>query len=221
MYELKITNHFSKAPTFSLADVSQIIPNRDYAKKVLSKMVRRNMVWRVRRDAYTFFDDPFLIAPFLVKPSYISSVSALSYHHKITQVPGEVYCVTTKPTKRFFFKEWIHFHHTKFFFGFASDTYDGFEIPIATPEKAIIDSIGNVPLSVVEEAFDDVDEKRMIAYLERINKSSLAKRIGYMLEKHGCDVHPLLKDRLNRKYIPLDPLSSSKTKKNRTWRLRV
>ncbi|MBU3957880.1 MAG: hypothetical protein KKB25_02310 [Nanoarchaeota archaeon] len=219
MHETDIIERFSKAPVFSLSDLSQIIRNRDYAKKVIARMVERKKVKRIRKNLYTFHDDPFLVSTFLMKPSYISSVSALSYHHMITQMPKEVFCFTSKLPKKCFFMERISFYHTKFFFGFEMQNYRGFDIPIATPEKALIDSIGKVPLSVVDEAFEDANIERMVLYLKKIKKSNTVKRIGYLLEKNGHEAFPALKKYINDKYIPLDPMIKRKGGKNRKWKI--
>lgn len=217
MYEADIIAHFSKVPVFSLADASQIIKNRSYAKKALSRMTRAKRIIRIKKDMYTFHDDAFLISTFLVRPSYISGVSALSHRHAITQIPKEVFCITTKPTKRYFFIENIGFHKTKFFFGFEIEEHLGFKVPVATIEKALIDSVGYVPISVIEEAFDSVNVERMLGYLKKIKKSSTIKRIGYLLEMHGYVVFEKLKKYMDKKYIPLDPLISRKGEKNKRW----
>lgn len=219
MYEADVKEHFSKTPVFTLSDLTQIIPNRVYAKKFICRMVREKKVKRIRKNLYTFSDDPFLVATFILKPSYISSVSALSYHHKITQIPKEVFCFTSKPTRNYFFTERINFHHTKYFFGFDMKNYHGCNIPVATPEKALIDSIGKVPLSVIEEAFEDIDLKKMIFYLHKIKKSSIIKRIGYLLETHGYNAFSHLKEYVNDKYIVLDPIAKHAGTKNRKWRV--
>lgn len=219
MYETEIVERFSRVPVFSLSDLSQIIPNRDYAKKAIARMVERKKVKRIRKNVYTFHDDPFLVATFLLKPSYISGASALSYHHKITQMPKEVFCLTPKLPKKYFFMEKINFSSTKFFFGFEMQKYQGFDVPIATPEKALIDSVGKVPLSVVEEAFDDADVGRMVLYLKRIKKSNTVKRMGYLLEKSGHEAFPVLKKYINNKYVPLDPLVKRKGKKDKKWKI--
>ena len=219
MYEAEVMEFYSKVPVFSLSDLVQIIPNRVYAKKFISRMIKKGKVKRIRKGLYTFHDDPFLIATFLLKPSYISTVSALSYYHKITQIPNEVFCFTSKPTKTYFFIERINFCKTKYFFGFEMKKYAGVEIPIATVEKAIIDSIGTVPLSVIDDSFEEVDVKRMISYLKVIMKSSIIKRVGFLLEENGYNVYQTLKKYMNNKYIPLDPIAKSKGKRNSKWKL--
>ncbi len=221
MYEADVIERFSNVPVFSLADASQIIQNRIYAKKFLSRMVERKRIFRIKRGLYTFHGDPFLVSTFLLKPSYISGVSALSYHKKITQIPKEVFCFTSKSAREYFFIEKINFCNTKFFFGFEMKNYLGFDVPIATAEKAIIDSIGKMPLSVVDEAFDDIDAGKMLSYLERIKKSNIVKRIGYLLEARGYDAFPELKKHINNKYIPLDPIAKRKGIKNGKWKIIV
>lgn len=221
MYEVKIKEHFSKVPVFTLGDVNQIISNRVYAKKLISKEAREGKIKKIKKGLYTFYEDPFLISTFLLKPSYISSISALSYHHKISQIPNEIFCFTSKLPKTYFFVTKINFFHTKYFFGFKLEKYSNFKIPIATPEKAIIDSIGKVPLSIIEEAFEDLDMNRMLSYLKRIGKSGIIKRIGYLLEKNGYEVYEELKKYINSKYIPLDPLRKGKKKRIKKWRLKI
>jgi len=221
MYETAVIKHFSKVPVFSLADVAQIISNRGYAKQFVSRMIKKGLMRRVKKGLYSMHDDPFLVSTFLLRPSYISSFSALSFHHKIAQIPNEVFCFTSKEPRRYFFITKINFHHTKFFFGFEKEHYAGFEIPVATPEKAIIDSIGVVPLHIIEDAFSEVDAERMQSYLFRIGKSSVVKRIGYLLEKNGHDVYSRVKKFVDRGYIQLDPVTKNGKKKERRWRLLV
>jgi len=219
MYEMEITQRFSKTPVFDLGDVNQIIPNKLYAKKVISNLVKEGKIKKIRKGLYTFHNDAFLIATFLAKPSYISSVSALSYYRKITQIPKEVFCFTSKPTRKYFFVEKINFYNTKFFFGFESKKYLNFEIPIATPEKALIDSIGKVPVSIIGEGFENLNLDRMISYLKKINKNSITKRIGYLLEINGYDAFSSLKKFIDNKYIHLDPLAKIGEEKNTKWKV--
>ncbi len=219
MYEAKILEHFAKVPIFSVADINQIIANRAYCKKFLKRMLQRKIIFKIKRDAYTLYNDSFLISSFLIKPSYISSVSAFAYHRKITQIPNEIFLATTK--KAFFvnFGMKINYFHTNCFFGFNKEKYENFEILIADPEKAIIDSFPVVPVSIFEEAFEDIDEDRMIGYLKKIKKSNIIKRVGYLMEKNGYEVYEKLKRYINYKYILLDPLASKKGRRDKKWGL--
>lgn len=219
MYEAEITKKFESMPVFSLGDISQIINNRVYAKKFLKRMLDEGKIYKIRKNIYTLHKDPLLVSTFLVKPSYVSGASALAFHKCITQIPSEVFCATLKNNKSVKFGEVINFVHTNYLFGFEFVDYEGFKMPMATPEKAIIDSFSSIPISIFEEAFEDINEGRIVEYLKKIKKSNIIKRVGYLMENKGYEVYGRLKKFINYKYIPLEPLSKSKGKKDRKWRL--
>lgn len=219
MYEAKIYEQFGRTPVFRLADVAQIIQNRLYAKKFMQRMVVEGKIKKIKRGFYTLHEDPFLVSTYAVRPSYITSVSALSFHHMITQIPNKVFCFTEKPGTKITFVSDILYFHTNYFFGFVQEDYENFPVHIALPEKAVIDSIGVVPVSVFEEAFEDVEIKNLVMLLEKIKKSSIVKRIGYLAERNGFDVYENLRRFLNNKYIPLDPLLKKYGNRNVKWKV--
>ncbi len=219
MYEAKILKQFSRVPVFSLSDVNQVIYNRGYAKKFLKRMIKEDKITKIRKDIYTLHNDPFLISTSLVKPSYISSISALSYYNLITQIPNEIFCATTKTSSITNFLMKINFFHTPYFFGFKNEEYEGFKVLIAEPEKAIIDSFSHVPVSIFEEAFEELNEEKMIEFLKKIKKSEIIKRNGYLMEKSGKEVYEKLKKFINYRYIKLDPLAKKIGKRNKKWRI--
>lgn len=217
MYDADVLKQFSSMPVFSLSDVNQIINNKNYAKVFVKRMAKKQKILKIKKNTYTLHDDPFLISTFLIRPSYISSASALSHHNLITQMPSEIFCATSKTSRRINFISPINFSHTNHFWGFKTENYDGFNISIAYPEKAIIDSFSILPISVFEEAFGSIDERRMIDYIKKIKKSSVAKRVGFLMEKNGFDIYSDVRDIINYKYIPLDPLIKNRGTKNTRW----
>ena len=124
-----------------------------------------------------------------------------------------------KKNSRITFASPINYIGTRYFFGFENKNYEGFILPIATPEKAIIDSIGIIPFSIFKEAVEKANQERMIKYLKEIKKSSIIKRIGYMLEKNGHNVYNELKNKINNRYILLDPLARKSGIKNKKWKI--
>jgi predicted transcriptional regulator of viral defense system len=220
MYEAILLEKFSSIPVFSLADVSQITKSKAYAKFLLFHLLKKGKIKKIKRDLYTLHEDAFLVATFIVRPSYISSISALSFYEDISQIPNEIFCFTNKLPKTFHFIQTIRFFHTKFFFGFEEKEYKGFKILVADREKAIIDSIGKVPIYVFEEALEKVNPEKMLEYVKKIGKKSLAKRIGYLLEKQGYNVYSELKSFIDKKFVFLDPIARGK-KKNEKWRVIV
>lgn len=219
MYESVMKEKLSKTPVFSLADLNQIIRNRDYSKKFLRNAVKKGMVKKIIRDAYTLYDDPFLVSSFIVRPSYVTSVSALSFHGLITQIPNQIYCATTRKARIIDFETKVNFVHINYFFGFTNEAYKNFSVPIAKPEKAIIDSIKVVPLNVVEEALGEINLELMIEYLKKIKKSSIIKRVGFLLDRNGFDIYEYIRDFINSKYVLFDPLLKKDGRKNKKWRV--
>ena len=59
MHETEIIKYFEKAAVFSLADVNQVINNRDYAKKFLKKIVKSGKIFKIKRNSYSFYKDSF------------------------------------------------------------------------------------------------------------------------------------------------------------------
>ena len=111
----------------------------------------------------------------------------------------------------------INFFHTDYFFGYKEENYENFKILIAEPEKAIIDSFFIVPVSIFEEAIEEINVNKMIEYLKKIKKSSIIKRMGYLMDKNGIDIYEDVKNMINYKYISFDPLLKNKGKKNKKW----
>lgn len=219
MYETRVLEQFRHVPVFSLADVSQIIQNRSYAKNFMKRMIAEGKIKKIKRGFYTLQEDPFIVSTYVIRPSYISSVSALAFHRMITQIPNKVFCLTEKPTSKITFISDMLYFHTDYFFGFRHEAYESFSVPVAVPEKAVIDSVGIVPVSVFEEAFADLDAKTLLKLLEKIKKGSIVKRIGYLAERNGFDVYENLKKFLNNKYVLLDPLAKNKGNENIKWKV--
>ncbi len=86
------------------------------------------------------------------------------------------------------------------------EKYNGFEIPIATPEKAIIDFIGRIPVSSLEDAFEGIDAEKLVSYAKKTGKKSTMKRIGYLLEKNEKNnsiAHRQHADSFNADFAPI------------------
>ncbi len=115
----------------------------------LKRMERQEIVRGVARGLWCDPADPrftpFLLVPFLAggHQAYVSFLSALNLHGMIEQIPPTIFCATTghtrlrrTPVGTFSF----HRIHPNFFAGF--DWYGGGRaFLIATPEKALVDSL--------------------------------------------------------------------------------
>ena len=91
---------------------------------------------------------PFLLPEALATPfpTYLSLFTALHHHGLIEQIPAVVYAVTTGRTgRRATPVGTISLHHVSpaFFFGF--EAYPGVPVLMATPEKALVDTLYLLP----------------------------------------------------------------------------
>lgn len=136
-------------PFFSLEDVAHELGLQPASAAVLcSRYVKKGLLMRLKRGYYARTEqlahlgqtDLFRIANFLQVPSYISLLTALSYHGITTQVQrGFFESISVKRTRSFEAGQLV-FHYTKM----KPSLYRGFEKMegafIALPEKALLDS---------------------------------------------------------------------------------
>lgn len=136
-------------PFFSLEDVAHALGLQPGSAAVLcSRYVKNGLLTRLKRGLYAPTErlahldrmELFRIANLLRVPSYISLLTALSYHGMTTQVQrGFFESISLKRTSRFEAGPFV-FDYTKI----RPDLYKGFEKMdgafIALPEKALLDS---------------------------------------------------------------------------------
>jgi predicted transcriptional regulator of viral defense system len=119
------------------------------ASQGLSRMEERGLVKKVTRGIWCVPDDPrftpFALVPYLAggHRAYVSLISALHLHGLIEQIPEIIYAVTTGHTRVRETPVGTYSYHRvrpRFFTGF--DWYGNRQdFLIATPEKALVDSL--------------------------------------------------------------------------------
>ena len=122
---------------------------RSAATRALGRLSAAGLVLPVRHGLWSLDPriDPLLLAEHLTAPypSYISLLSALSLHGMISQVPRVVYVASLAPTRRLATRLGVFSVHRlgpKFFGGFET-TAKG--VRLATPEKALLDTLYLTP----------------------------------------------------------------------------
>jgi predicted transcriptional regulator of viral defense system len=110
----------------------------------LERLEKAGRFVRIMRGkwATTTTVDPLLLPEYLTMPypAYISLQSALFFHGMISQIPHTVYAVSLARTRQYqtpFGTISMHHIQPDFFFGFEMIN----QIKIATPEKALIDTL--------------------------------------------------------------------------------
>ena len=159
-------------PVFGVSDLIHHSIPRAYAKKLLHESFKSGRITRVERGKYTIYDDALIVATHLTEPCYVSLWSALSIHKLTTQIPFSIEIVTTR--KRFNRK--IMFNNTPIIFYTAQPTMmygyeniiwkEDIRIPIAKPEKIIVDALYFHTISAEElhDIITLVNKKLLIYY---------------------------------------------------------
>lgn len=165
---------------FTVEDAARVFSLKPESARVLcSRYRKRGIFIRIKNNFYVTEagwsrygrEDFFRIGNFLQVPSYISFLSALSYYGITTQVPRDYYESASVKRSIEFEAEGIVFAFRKikreYYFGFEKK--DG--LFIATPEKALLDSLylysfGKYPLDT--DALDPgkIDPGKIIKMME-------------------------------------------------------
>ena len=133
----------------------------------------------------------FEIANRIYSPSYISLEMALSYYHMIPESVYGLTSATSRKTMVFETELGDFIYHTirpRLLFGYKLVNYSGKKFKIAEPEKALLDYFYlNTSIRSEDDFagmrigkdqyFAQVDETRLVAYLNEFQQRSLAKRV--------------------------------------------
>lgn len=136
--------HFGE-PVLHTRDVVMILKiSTPHASKLLARLAKAKAIIPLKRGLWLIEKtlDPYQLAPFLTSPfpCYFSLQTALYFHGMISQIPPTHYLMTIARTHQLSTPVGDYsFHHVAppFFFGFEVSNKE--KIPMATPEKALID----------------------------------------------------------------------------------
>ena len=224
----RLAKKLEKKPVFSVQDAQRVAGcSREYAKVLVHRLLEKGMIKRVTRNRYTTLDDIWVIASNLHPPSYISFWSASYLLGYTEQIVNTVQLATPRKNGKLEFQGYgIKFIPIKQFFGYRKERTKHGDLFIVENEKLLIDAflrpseLGNFDeiLNVFRNA--EIDEKKILEYLQKAGKDSITKRVGYLLEKlQGIDLREHFE--LDRNYINLDPFNPRWKTIDKKWRVRV
>jgi len=164
------TLQVSGKKVFTSADLQKILQTKSdaYSYIVAGKLVKEGVLERVSKGYYILTSNrpsDFEIANALYRPSYVSLDSALNYYGILVQSPQQITSVTTKRAtaiknggKTFSFVQISP--------GYFSDYQIVDNFLIATPEKALVDTmftvaLGRASLSVEELNLQSIDRNKV------------------------------------------------------------
>ncbi|ODS38007.1 MAG: hypothetical protein A7316_08735 [Candidatus Altiarchaeales archaeon WOR_SM1_86-2] len=230
MKKIILIKELEKYPVFTLGTLRRITrKERNYAKLILHRLKEEGLIFKIERNKYTVHEDPILIASNIIWPSYMSFWNALRYHNLTEQLPQNIFVLTSRARKNrkiefmgteiFFIKV-----KSRYFFGFRKEPYHNFNIFVAEPEKALVDSALFKRMSfseiseIIRENPDVLSPEKIIQYSLKTGNTALIKRFGFLLETLGEDFFNDAGN-LTSNYIPLDYTMPGEGKKNKKWRI--
>ena len=171
---LRILQRFNKR-IYSFSDLKKLLNIEDddslYVK--ISRLVESGLLKRIKKGVYYLEGrepDSFEIANVLYEPSYLSLETALNYYGILVQTPYIIFSITTKRAKKFIFNN-IEYHYLqinkKYFKGYRKEK----DFLIATPEKALVDTLYFMALGKTEVDIDELN-------LELVDKNILKSYIN-------------------------------------------
>ena len=195
--------------------------------QILQRMKQKNIIVNLEQGKYMLEEqwnslDIYDIASSLITPSYIGFWSALHIHHLTDQVPQKIFVVTTKRKRSLQVQQQkINFVTVKpqWFFGYTR--YQN--LIVSDKEKTIIDCL-HIPsyaggISQIYHALSaELNIEQLISYCQRTKSSTIASRLGFLLEKKQLlNENSSLKEMITS-YAMLDPDADTK-KLNSKWKL--
>jgi len=178
---------------FNLQDVTDIVENKSTAKSVITTMLEKEYVKKVKYNLYVICDleykqtipDQYMIGSKIKEDGCISHHSALEFYGVKNQVFYTVYVSTNKKFEEFEF-EGFTYASTKQKYAFGIETIRG--VVVTDKERTIIDCIdntglagGNEELILCFELLNGIDEKKILEYLKKCSSKKLYAKVGFVL----------------------------------------
>jgi len=247
-----LLRHFNDAgrPAFTLQEAAEVLKSstREATKKLLSGMVKRGLLLRLKEGVYwiipydqdpnTYFPNTHLVVKYLTGnvEYYIGYYSALELHSLITQPSFREQIVVNRQVKPSSIKIKGHkfqfiYHNRNHYFGASELWVDSFNKATCSDlEKTFIDCLYKPDyaggISEIAKALyksrEKIDYQKLLNYCERFKAQSVIKRLGFLLEllKINNPISGKLHAMITPSYILLEPSYEKKGKMNGTWYVR-
>jgi predicted transcriptional regulator of viral defense system len=217
-----------KLNLFSLNEVIKITKQKkEVIKSVISRLINQNKIYKIKKGFYSInkIENKFILNK-VFNNTYIGLNSALEYYETTTQRYNNLDLISKNvlnDQKINSFKINFHKINEKLFFGYERKEINNQDVFISNIEKTIIDCVyfsSKIYLSeinlFVKKMKTKIDLEILKTYLEKINSSSLNKRIGYLLEINGLFINNL---KINNKYEKLNKNLKETNNKHKKWKL--
>lgn len=176
-------------PIFTVRDLASLLhKKRDYAYLQAYRWKKNSLIYEIEKGKYTLEKDPFLIASWVIWPSYVSGWAALHYYHLTEQLPFTIQVITSRKRN----KRTLNYGNAKlefttikpsFFKGYKQAIYQQKEIFIAEKEKALIDALASRKMSLKESIEIIKNNKRKINFKNLFSYASMVRGLTRKLKE--------------------------------------
>ncbi|MEM4089071.1 MAG: hypothetical protein QW528_03920 [Candidatus Micrarchaeaceae archaeon] len=180
-YEKAFTDYFSRQLVFTIGDAARYLAgmgaSRAYARLFMHNLLRRKAIYRLARGTYTFHDNEAVYG-FAFRPFYYGLEYALTIRRLWTQQANPVIVTTSKANQGIRRINGTNVVLRRIsenaFFGFEYISYAGVYVPVATPEKILLDILyyrEKMPSGVMQALIDASSKKLLDAYAARLGEA--------------------------------------------------
>ncbi len=242
MRKSNLVDKFSElSEVFTINDMRKTTQMSDSGlKKLLYRLEKQGWIERIENGKYIIIPlsaekgkytlNEFVIGSMLVEPYCISYWSALHYYGFTDQIPSTVFIQTTSRKKKLGLEVFgVRYKIIKIkpqkLFGLKAAWFDNHKIFITDKEKTIIDCLDwprysggiiEVIKGIKEQSFD---KTIIVDYANQINNTGVIRRLGFLCDYYGIDIHlPPLKRNISN-YLHLDPSMPHEGEKSSKWKL--
>ncbi len=186
-----VMEELMEKPVFTPQDLRDRGIPSNYAKKLLHTLAKSGKITRIERGKYTSLNDVVAVAGHITEPCYLTLWTAMNIRNLTTQIPFSVEIATSRRR----FNEKISFQDTpilfytvppRMMFGYEYIIWqEEIRVPVATPEKIVIDSLyfGKILEEEVLDIVNDTDKKRLRTYATLTKKQDIIDKTMELIER--------------------------------------
>ena len=189
----EIRKALQKYPVFTIRDLANLLNKKmDYVYLQTYRWKKKKLIYEIEKGKYTMEEDPFLVASWIVWPSYISGWAAIHYYHFTEQLPFTIQVITSRKRN----KKILNYGNAKielntikpsFLKGYKRVIYQQKDIFIAEKEKAFIDALATRKMSLVEGIEIIKNNKRRINLKKLFSYATMVKGLTTKLKRELYD----------------------------------
>ena len=213
---------------FSLNELVKITKQKkEVIKSSISRFIKQNKILKIKKGFYSInnIENKFILNK-VFNNTYIGINSALEFYEVTNQRFNNLDLISKNNLNNQVINNFkINFHkvNEKLFFGYERKKMNNQEFFVSNIEKTIIDCVyfsSKVYLSetnnLIKKMKTKINLELLQIYLNKINSSSLNKRVGYLLEINDMSINNL---KINNKYEKLNKNLKKIGLKNKKWKL--